>query len=238
MIIVPILKRARKCFALSEVEARDLREVYPEIRLTILRNGCNFDYLPSPNSLNPNQIDVVFCSRLHKTKGIRHFCELAKAFENNQEFNFIIFGPDGGELNWVEKFISKNSHIHLEYHGSLQPDLVLARLAESDLLILPSSYDPYPMIVLEALSVGTPILINSKCGQANVIDKIDPHFVYEGNDSESLIRAFRTRNAVKVDVETRAHLRNSYREIFGIDTVWETLEGFYDEISKAHTYGK
>ncbi len=226
--IIPILKRAHINFALSDNEAIDLKEVYPKIRISILRNGYDFGELLAPIPANSSKINIIFCSRLHVTKGINHFCELAKEFENNDAYRFTIFGPDGGELAWIEKFISENNLINLKYSGALPPDRVIETLAASDLLILPSNYDPYPMVVLEALSVGTPVLISSVCGQASEIEKTDPNFVYKGEKSESLIRAFHLREPIKVDVVARARIRNSYHEIFGIDSVWKTLEGFYE----------
>ena len=228
--IVPILKRARTCFVLSEIEGRDLRKVYADVHINILRNGYRFGALPEPDNQVSDKIYIVFCSRLHTTKGVRHFCELAKAFKYDERYIFTIFGPNGGELNWVEEFIAENVGINLCYAGSLSADVVLEKLLASDLLVLPSIYDPYPMVVLEALSVGTPVLINSKCGQAGQIESVNAEFVYEGIDSNSLIQAFRSIRPEKVNSATRMGIKNSYKDIFGIEVVWETLRGFYEKL--------
>jgi len=230
VILVPILKRARTCLVLTEVEGRELRKVYADLHINILRNGSRFGALPEPDNQVSDGINIVFCSRLHITKGVRHFCELAKAFKYDERYIFTIFGPNGGELNWVEEFIAENVGINLCYAGSLSADAVLEKLLGSDLLVLPSIYDPYPMVVLEALSVGTPVLINSKCGQAGQIESVNAEFVYEGIDSRSLIQAFRSISPEKVNSATRMGIKNSYKDIFGIEVVWETLRGFYEKL--------
>lgn len=229
LTIVPILKRARTCFVLSEIEERNLEEVYSNIHIEILRNGFKFGELPEEDTQLSHEVNIVFCSRLHSTKGVRYFCELAKHFKDNRRYVFTIFGPDGGELDWVQEFILEDNEMNLVYAGSLAGDLVLEKLFRSDLLVLPSNYDPYPMVVLEALSVGTPVLINSECGQSEQIEKINPDFVYEGANSESLIQAFQAINPGKVNLASRTGLKNSYKDVFGIESVWETLRGFYDE---------
>lgn len=227
-LIVPIMKKAVNCFALSEFESQELLKICPKIKLSILRNGVDFvdnsGYIPKITSV----VEIVFCSRLHRTKGIRHFCELAKAFGGDGRYVFRIYGPDGGELGWVQSFILMNSTIDLQYKGLLKANEVLKMLKTVDLLVLPSNYDPYPMIVLEALSVGTPLLINSVCGQSDEIKKIDPKFVYDGSDDESLIAAFKVLNPSKIESSYRNSQKNIYEKIFGINQVWEFVMEFYD----------
>jgi glycosyltransferase involved in cell wall biosynthesis len=227
--IVPVLKRARTCFVLSEIEEKNLKKVCSNIHIKILRNGIKFANLAENETQLSHDINIVFCSRLHSTKGVRFFCELARHFKSHQRYVFTIFGPDGGELDWVQEFISENKEINLIYAGSLEAGRVLEKLAESDLLVLPSNYDPYPMVILEALSVGTPVLINSECGQSEQIENIHANFVYRGNNSESLIKAFMAMNPEKVNLISRIGLKNSYKDVFGIESVWETLRDFYDE---------
>jgi glycosyltransferase involved in cell wall biosynthesis len=94
------------------------------------------------------------------------------------------------------------------------------------------------MVVLEALSVGTPVLINSVCGQANEIELVDPQFVYEGEDSEALIHAFRKRKPNKVDIHARTRIRNTYRMTFGIESVWNILESFYERSFQVGSHEK
>ena len=42
-------------------------------------------------------------------------------------------------------------------------------LADSDILAVPSIEDAYPLVVLEALSCGTPVLISTNCGNVDLI---------------------------------------------------------------------
>ncbi len=60
--------------------------------------------------------------------------------------------------------------------------------AVSDLLVLPTRYDPFANVVLEALASGLPVVTSSFNGAAEVIRPGETGFVVE-NDPESLLRA-------------------------------------------------
>ena len=49
-------------------------------------------------------------------------------------------------------------------HGFLQPSETLDLMADSGALVLPSRYDPWPLIVVEAAAAGLPLLVSDACG--------------------------------------------------------------------------
>ena len=74
--------------------------------------------------------------------------------------------------------------------GSLTPSEVTSKLLEFDLLVLPSRYDPFPMVILEALSVGTPVLVMPSCGLAETLKTFNPDFVVEIESESGLMESF------------------------------------------------
>jgi glycosyltransferase involved in cell wall biosynthesis len=238
LLVIPIIKRAQLCFVLTEAEGKDLKKVYAQAKTYILRNGYDFDKWSLVRNDDSNKIRVVFCSRLHATKGVRHFCELAKHYSNDKRYVFEIYGPDGGELFWIENFLKDYPGDNLIYRGSVSSSEVLGILSKSDLLVLPSTYDPYPMIILEALCTGTPLLVNSVCGQSSELSNIYPSYVYKGQDSVSLIQAFKKLEPIKTDLNVRTQIRSSCRNIFGIESVWENLRKCYEQTTEMRSGGK
>ena len=51
---------------------------------------------------------------------------------------------------------------------ALTPDAIPARMAAADVYVLPSVREPHPMSVLEAMSVGLPVVVTNDCGLAPV----------------------------------------------------------------------
>ena len=60
--------------------------------------------------------------------------------------------------------------------------------AAADCLILPSRYDPFPNTALEALAMGLPAIVSSRCGAAEVIEPGVNGWVCEPDDAAGLAR--------------------------------------------------
>jgi len=60
--------------------------------------------------------------------------------------------------------------------------------AAADCLILPSRYDPFPNTVLEALAMGLPAIVSSRCGAAEIIEPGSNGWVCEPDDAAGIAR--------------------------------------------------
>lgn len=180
LFTVPILKRAQSNLVLSALERKHLNEISPKLSPIIFRNGISHTFLDLQTYELSEKRKVIFCSRINEKKRVSVFLEIAKEFSKLDQIDFLIFGPDGGELKLVLDKISEFSQKNIattKYLGPLLTGEVTKVFANVDLLILPSLEDAYPMVVLESLSVGTPVLISRFCGNADDVKLIDPEFV-------------------------------------------------------------
>ncbi|WP_137936434.1 glycosyltransferase family 4 protein [Chitinivorax sp. B] len=63
--------------------------------------------------------------------------------------------------------------------------------AAADALLLPTLYDPFPNVVLEAMACGLPVVTSRKCGAAELIEEGKQGFVRDALDIEGLADALR-----------------------------------------------
>jgi len=167
-----ILKSARTNFVLSEIEMVNMRSLFPNYRYRIIPNGIKITGIPELNH-NTGKYKILFCSRLHPRKRPIFFIELAKStIAQSENYSFTIFGPDGGSLNEVKLALKEINSPLISYKGHLDSNQVLQVMAEYDLLILPSEKEPFPMAVIEALSVGVPVLVMEDCGLASRLKEL------------------------------------------------------------------
>ena len=115
----------------------------------------------------------------------------------------------------------------LEYKGALPAGKVQSMLAAIDLLILPSRDEPFPMIILEALAVGTPVLVMPSCGFADNLSTFEPSFVAETEDLPGLISSFRIHSEAKFLKKSQSEIINFCRNTFGISPITDQLEVLY-----------
>ena len=231
LIVLPIMKLADKKLALSLDEVKKLSELGVRKNIVIQPNGISIPTVDF-NASREQIPRIVFCGRLFRTKGIDLFLEIVKrCYSENLPVLFEVYGPDGGELPKIIQFIESNDLSgFLKYLGPLQPHLVQETLAKVDILLLPSNYDPYPMVVLEALSVGTRVGISNVCGQAEIVKKIDSRFVPLDLTPESFYSSLKSILAEPINSSDRVRIMEFCRENFGIAKLYGQIDRIYREL--------
>jgi glycosyltransferase involved in cell wall biosynthesis len=224
-----ILRSARTNFVLSEIEMVNMRTLFPNARHRIIPNGIKINGVPASNH-NTGKYKILFCSRLHPRKRPLFFIELAKSINAQSEnYSFTIFGPDGGSLNEVELALKKINSPLISYMGHLDSNQVLQVMTEYDLLILPSEKEPFPMAVIEALSVGVPVLVMEDCGLAPRLKKLP----YKSTCREASVPEFSAvlHQLTEIDFlrDNRKILIDVAANEFNITKICETLVQVYLE---------
>ncbi|WP_426120420.1 glycosyltransferase [Kocuria sp. LHG3120] len=170
----PVLKAARSVFYLTERERQSLTDVAGKLHnLRYLPNGVD---VPTSAAIEqgegPQQNpEVLFLARLHSIKRpslmVNAARDLEKAFPSTQ---FTLVGPDEGEASHVSALIhSSKQENRVHWAGPLPPEETLSRMCQASVYALPSSAEVFPMSVLEAMSVGLPVIVTDGCGLAPMI---------------------------------------------------------------------
>ncbi len=224
----PLLNKAGQIFALSKKELSDLKKLKLSRGAAILPNGVSAQ--PISNFRSQKQARIVFCSRLEKRKGVEKFIGIANTLRHSG-YKFEVYGPDSGELNFLLAQIDElKLHGILEYKGSLQPEQVQQVLKDIDLVVLPSKNEPFPMIILEAMAVGTAVLVMPSCGISGELGNFRRNFVSETEDLDGLVKSLEismSRRSMKERQETREFCEES----FSIKRVADTLENVYRNLN-------
>lgn len=229
----PALQNANKILYLTPKESTDLKSLSrPLPTLEELANGV--PELRFSKANKSEVIEVLFLARLHERKRPLLFVELAKKLHPifpNVRFSMV--GPDGGQATDVRESIQASGISHvLHWEGAISPDKTAARISMCDVFLLPSINEPFPMSVLEALSLGKPIVITNSCGLGPTILEKEAGIV--ANESlDSLV------DSVKLLLEdadlrkrmSRAALALAHDD-FGMRKIAERLESIYDEVSR------
>ena len=221
-----IVSGSAQTLFLTEAEAEGLKITFGEnIRLRQLNNGVpegqarsRYEHLPT----------VVFISRLHSRKNPILFLDAAKVFLENNQARFIVAGPDEGEGRNLANWLERNSDERILVVGPVGANDVSDLLGQSSLLALPSVDEPFPMIVLEALSIGVPVVISDSCGLRDYVRENEAGLVIEPTAS-NLAKAF----LVALDPPRNLHMsrnaRKLARSVFSMEAIAEALCSIYAE---------
>lgn len=144
----------------------------------------------------------LFVGRLEYIKGVQN---LINAFRNNPEFDLIIAG-DGVYRDALESQAEECPNI--KFLGRQDQDSLSVLYRSASAAIVPSiCYETFGIIIIEAFSYKTPVIVNDLGALPEVVEDSGGGFVYK--TEEELIEAMRT---IAADPERRAELgENGYR---------------------------
>lgn len=172
-----LLKNAAAVFHLTNFERDQLRAVAGDLKFAPLQNG-----VPAAEStpISLQTPEVLYLARLAPRKRPLAFVEAAvRLASTHPEARFTLVGPDEGEgaavITAVER--AKLAGANISWEGALPPELTLDRMRQADIYVLPSVSEPYPMTVLEALSVARPVVVTDTCGLAGFVARHDAGLV-------------------------------------------------------------
>jgi len=131
----------------------------------------------------------VFISQVRKLKGMQEILEASKII--NQNYTIDIYGPLFDHYT-IEYF---NKYPNVRYKGSLKSEKVLSEINKYDVLLLPSYQEGYPGIVLEAYSVGIPVITTNLEGICEIVDEYQTGILVEPGNTKQLVDAIKYFNA-------------------------------------------
>lgn len=144
--------------------------------------------------LNNEKFTYTFIGTLNENKRI---IQLLKCFEKVRESNNNIvlkIAGDGPLLEQVNEMINSSNDLKdsVEVLGLLPREKVLDLLTETNVLVLPSAFETFGVVCIEAMAVGRPVI----CTRNGAADFVD--------DS----------NGILIDVDSDDQLINAMRRIY------------------------
>jgi len=146
-----------------------------------------------PGNSNPGATGpvILFAGRISQEKGVFELPGIfRKARERIPNLRMLIAGTGPSENDL------KMAFSEAEYTGWIEHDKLPEIYASADLLILPSRFDTFSCVVLEALSCGLPVIAYNSKGPKDIIQNSVNGFLVETPEemSEQIIAYFSDKN--------------------------------------------
>ncbi len=162
----------RQLVCLSEAAEAALRRAYPRaqsVQAARLPNGVDLErFAPDPSRLarplDPTDARLVFVGHEFGRKGLRHALDALVHLPPGVRLTVV----GGGEVASVRRRAETLGLTHrVDLLGARRD--VAAILRRSDLLVLPSAYEAFPLVALEAMASGVPVLLGDFPGAAEIL---------------------------------------------------------------------
>ena len=109
---------------------------------------------------------VLYVGRLETYKGLPELLSaFGRAAEEENDLRLAIAG--GGSLRSRVEAVAANAGSYVIYLGRLSGDEVLCAYLAADLLVVPSLFEPWGLVVNEAMACGLPVIVSDRVGCAD-----------------------------------------------------------------------
>lgn len=158
------LKKLNKIFFVADAAKKDFQQAYPIFtdKLGIIKNTINFEGIIEKANFDTdvslydlNKINIVSVGRVSNQKAFERIPEVMYGLKQSKIVWHII--GDGEEMSNLSAMVTNSEFCgEIILHGAKQNPYPYIKYA--DLLVVTSLYESQPMVILEALSLGTPVI--------------------------------------------------------------------------------
>ncbi|MFD4689381.1 glycosyltransferase [Streptomyces sp. NPDC058463] len=235
-----VLREADAVLHLTEMERVDVNAVAAPVPLTRtvrLVNGVRpQERKPARDPGRPPT--VLYLARIQERKRPEDFiAAMPHVLAHHPDARFVLAGPDTGALAGTLALARKLGVTgSLDHVGPLEHDAVLAAGREADVYVLPAIEEPFPVSVLEAMSVGTPVVITRTCGQGPDVSGAGAGRVIDSRVGEDAANARKVADAILELLEPEAAEQAGkaawqlVNDQFTIEAVTATLRRTYEDV--------
>lgn len=155
------------------IRAQALRTVDPSQweKTFIVRCGVELDRLPTPPARAADAPVTLICvGRLSSEKGHAGLLDaFARLVEDDASLRLVMVG-DGPEFPRLTEQVARlGISDHVQFTGRLDETRTLESIARSDVLVLPSLMEGLPVVLMEALGLGKPVVTSWVAGVPELV---------------------------------------------------------------------
>ncbi len=182
---------------------------------------------------------ILFVGRFDRVKGADVLLDaFSRLVERRPTAQLVFVGPDVGLIregatlsldDYLARFVSKPARERITLTGSLGQSEIEGYRRRAAVTVVTSRYETFPMVGLEAIAMGSPLVASRAGGLQELIEHDRTGLCYAPEDAQALAEAVEALladpgRAATLGAEARRVGRARYHE----DSVAAAMEAFYE----------
>jgi len=199
---------AKKVVAVSSFLKKTLTDNgIEESKISVLPLGfdvsrISFSMVSSPITDRP--LKLLFVGRITQVKGIKYMLDAMEKLNTNcVELHFI------GSIIGSGKEFLRRKHLYT-YHGSMSQRELYPIYKDFDVLLLPSLVEGFPLVIIEAMGGGLPIITTNNTSAEELIIEGETGYIVPIRDSEAIVLA--VQKVLALSSDEFANMRQKARQ--------------------------
>jgi glycogen(starch) synthase len=200
----------------------------------VIRNGIDAARWPfAPRRPRTGPAQLMYLGRLEYEKGIHDAIAALPRIRRTHPGTTLTIAGEGTQRQWlVEQARKHKVRKATRFVGRLDHEELVHLLHGVDAAVLPSHYEPFGIVALEAAATGTPLVTSNVGGLGEAVINGQTGVSYAPRDIAGLADAVRV---VLDDPESAQRMANAARERLTSDFDWRTVA---DETSQVYLAAK
>ncbi|KKA44117.1 glycosyltransferase family 4 protein [Salinivibrio sp. KP-1] len=178
----------------------------------------------SPDEKNSDSYVISFVGSLCKRKGVDDLLKALARYNKNKKITLLLIGPDYGDIEDLNSLINEvNKNPMCSVHALGERSDAKNIIAESDMLCLPSYSEGMPNVVIEALSLGVPVLASNIPVVFDMINDFNGKIHNTGDVNDILLKI----NEMVEYKYNRNRIKEHAQLLFSIESVGRKYRDIY-----------
>ena len=171
---------------------------------------------------------VIFAGRLATNKGLTNLIE-AMSIGDSEEFDLVIMGADMG-LGKDLDALALSKKVKMHRLGHVDDEVYRSALATAEVLVLPSEYEAFGIVLLEAAAANTPVIGTRVGGIPEAMSENKNGLIVDYDNSNDLSKAiFSILEDSKMSKEM-GDFGRKFSSNFSWENIIDILEKEYDSL--------
>jgi glycosyltransferase involved in cell wall biosynthesis len=226
-----IFKCSAKIICLTQADSSITKNYVNELKVVVIGNGVNADRF----DINKEMLEknfVLFVGRFVRGKGVYEVIEAFNRILNEfKGIKLIMIGSGPEEENIKKIILNLNLQAKIKLMKNVKEEKLIEFYQQTKFLLLPSYTEGLPLVLLEGMSCGSPIITSNIPQLINLIEGCG--LSVEVKNVNNLVEAM---SKLLKDEELRIHFRKNARkkieEEYSWDVVVDKTIDVYNSIKK------
>ncbi|MEG1311476.1 MAG: glycosyltransferase family 4 protein [Romboutsia sp.] len=215
-----------KQYVIDTYIPNDLKKSIEE-KSVVIPNGIDkfwFDNLNMKEKIiEKDNVSLIYVGKLDKNKNLYTSMKAIKKLnELGYKATLDIVG-NGDELDTITNLAKNEYKDMIKLHGYMNKEDIITLYRKSDIFIMPSKYETFGLVYIEAISQGVPVIYTRNQGFDGYFEDGKVGFSVKYDDVDEIVEKIITM------INTKWNL-DKIEDILRQDFVWGNIAKTYDEI--------
>jgi len=231
LVLARVLRGAQAVVVFTDDQARVVASKYGVLpgRIAVIPNGVDMAFsMEEPRSIH-SRPRLLFVGRLSVQKNIEMFLHALEGISG--EFDTTLVGD--GDLEDGLKNLAQDLRLeNVRFCGRVDGEDLVEHFRQADIFVLPSEREGMPLVLLEALAMGLPVVATDIVGTRDVITNRESGILVPLNDVDRLRLALVEIASDETQYFRMSRAARAAAEQYSWDNVGDEFERLYALVSR------